>query len=411
MNPREAARTPPPAPAAAVAGRHVLFFGGFDPKGASYYHAIYSRHAARQARVNGLQIAVGRRQRDGEGHMYWDATATDTDGAVCESRIENVGWDGLVRRFWSRSGWRLLVGMVRAYARIFSNGVPQVIKVARLVPRTAFALFYPLLFLLLATVAAAAAAGVAALTVRWLAESELLAVAGAVLAAWQVFAVALRIERRLDTALLARIYAFVSRYAVGRLPELDHTIADAAQRIVELVRRRASDEVLVVGYSVGSILATRALAQALEQLEPGEWDGESPRLGLLTLGNCIPLLGLFPQAHAYRMELALLAESDRIDWVDVSAPTDWGAFPLLNPLDVCEVRVQRQGRGWPVMTSPRFHTLFDAASYQRMIRDKHQVHTQYLLSTEKPGRYDFFEITAGTGFFRERYAAERGRRR
>ena len=50
-----------------VRRRHVLFFGGFDPKGAAWYHGLYRRHAAQQATVNGMQIDVGPRRRDAAG--------------------------------------------------------------------------------------------------------------------------------------------------------------------------------------------------------------------------------------------------------------------------------------------------------------------------------------------------------
>ena len=195
------------------------------------------------------------------------------------------------------------------------------------------------------------------------------------------------------------------RYGVRGLPELDRIVADAAARIALLAREPDIDELLVVGYSVGSILATRAMALALPAL--ADRDGQCPQLALLTLGNCIPLLGLFPQALDYRRELGALASSRIIRWVDVSSPTDWGSFALLNPIEVCEIEVTEKGSGWPLMTSPRFHTLFDSASYRAMIGDKHRMHTQYLMASEKPGRYDYFAITAGPMSLRERYARVR----
>ena len=81
--------------------------------------------------------------------------------------------------------------------------------------------------------------------------------------------------------------------------------------------------------------------------------------------------------------------------MDVSSPVDWASFPLLDPLDLCGVDCQQRGAGSPVMTSPRFHTLFEPGRYAQMIRDKHAMHTLYLMSTERAGHYDWFAITAG----------------
>ena len=46
-----------------VRRRHVFYLSGFDPKGASYYHALYRAEAAQQAEVNGHTIEVSPRHR------------------------------------------------------------------------------------------------------------------------------------------------------------------------------------------------------------------------------------------------------------------------------------------------------------------------------------------------------------
>ena len=387
---------------APVRRRHVLFFGGFDPKGASWYHAMYSRHAARQAAVNGLVLEVGPRKRDAEGRQHWLVESADAAGDRCLSRIEVIGWDAVVRRYWPRSAPAVLAQMLRAYARMAWHGPRELLRVLRLAPRTLFALVYPLLFF----AAGALASLVLALLLGWLAAllgagNPVPFALGALAFVLLLFALA-RLERRLDTSLLARILAFVADYAVRGIPELDAQLAQAALRIRELQRSNECDEVLVVGYSVGSILATRALAQALDA-DDGAAPAGAPALALLTLGNCIPLYGLFPQAATYREELARLATSARLRWVDVSSPVDWGSFALLDPLDVCAIELPARGCGSPLITSPRFHTLIEPARYQAMIRNKHAMHTLYLMSTDKPGRYDWFAITAGRTALRERY--------
>jgi hypothetical protein len=212
----------------------------------------------------------------------------------------------------------------------------------------------------------------------------------------------LRLERRLDTSLLARIYAFVSRCAVWGVPEIDRMVEASATRLRELLQDPDIDEVLVVGFSVGSILATHALGRMLD--DDVTAPPKKPALALITLGNCIPLYGLFPQAVEYRKGLARIAQSDRLVWVDVSSPSDWGSFPLIDPLALCEVPLTRRRSGAPRLSSPRFHTLFAEEDYRRMLPDKHAMHMLYLMSTQKPGRYDYFAITAGPERLEQRYA-------
>ena len=45
-----------------VQRRHVFFFSGFDPKGASYYHRIYREQAVLQGALMGVRYTVGGRR-------------------------------------------------------------------------------------------------------------------------------------------------------------------------------------------------------------------------------------------------------------------------------------------------------------------------------------------------------------
>ena len=300
--------------------------------------------------------------------------------------------------------------MLRAYARMLRHAPRQFLGLRKTMPHGLFAIFYPLIYFAGGLLASALAAVLAGAGAGWLAGNAALGGAAGLLVFLLAWRLVLAYEKKLQTSLLARIFAFVTRYAVHGVPDLDALLAGAAQRIAALARDGDTDEILVVGYSVGSILATRTMAQALEQLEAAPAPRAGPALALLTLGNCIPLLALFPQARGYHEELARLGASARIDWIDVSSPTDWASAALQNPLEVCDIAHRTRGRGWPLMTSPRFHTLFTAENYQRMIRDKHHMHTQYLMSTEKAGRYDFFAITAASVPLAARYADGRRER-
>ena len=115
-------------------------------------------------------------------------------------------------------------------------------------------------------------------------------------------------------------------------------------------------------------------------------------MSVLTLAQCMPLLGLMPAAQGYRQVLARARAADAT-WVDVSAPTDWGSFALIDPFAIClgsDDIVRRQA-----FVSPRFHLLFKHVDYQLLRSDKRRLHLQYLRSAPLPGGYDYFQITAG----------------
>jgi hypothetical protein len=374
-----------------VRRRHVFFFAGFDPKGASFYHHLYRQEAGKQAAVAGYDIQVGGRLKTPGSNDSWQVQL-EQGGALCESVIEHVRWDDLVRAHWPRRAAPLLLDMVRSYAYALRCGV--IPAVWRIAPKTLVPWLYPLAFVLVTTLLGA---GVAALAGAWLLRAGLGAWTLALLlpvVGVATFRAALRLEERLNTTWLARIFRFASQQARGEIAGLEARLDGAAASIAERLRAPEVDEVLVVGFSVGSILAASATARALE-LAPGA----PARLSLLTLGQCIPMLGLLPEATGFRRELATLADAKALVWVDFSSTTDWGSFARVDPLLACIPGLGAHGkpgaganRRW---RSPRFYQLFDALDYVRIRRDKRRMHVQYLMAGDRVGEYDYFAMTAG----------------
>lgn len=370
---------------APVRRRHVFFVSGFDPKGASYYHGLYAAQARLQGEVTGVTYAVGARTRCPNGNTQWTVDAVSAQGAT-RTTYEYVRWDDIVRSRWPRGALGVLAGSARAYASAIASG-PALVKVWKAAPKTLFSLAYPALFWLAVLLVAVLAGLVVAAVARalfglggaWPLLAAAVATAGVLVAA-------LRWERRLHTSWLLRIYQFAADWAAGRIEALPPRL----DRLADDVRRRLEDpevdEVLVVGFSVGSMLAVSAAAR----LAPGQHG----KLSLLTLGHCIPLLGLMPRATSFRAELARLGELPALTWADFSSPTDWGSFALVDPVPLCLGSGAASLRG-PVLASPRFHTLFQPDAYAQIRGDKRRMHLQYLMAAPLPGSYDYFALTAG----------------
>lgn len=380
--------TPERSPA--VRRRAVFFISGFDPKGAAYYHRTYRTEAPRQGATNGWHYEVGPREKRAEQVQGWTVKAYPSaqshahDGFVSVD-MEFLVWDDIVRGQWPKGWWGVLVGSVLAYWSAISSGL-ALVRVWSQSRRTLLALAYPAIFWLLTSVLAVGG-GI------WLGH-EWGWVWGAVLAG-VVMASAFRIEQRLHTSWLLRIYRFADRWARGRLPVLDQRLDAMAQRVAHRLLHGESngeldDEVLVVGYSVGSMLAADVLARVGKICEGSV--GTMERLSVLTLAQCMPLLGLMPAANGYRQVLAK-ARATGATWVDVSAPSDWGSFALIDPFAICVGTDNVERR--QAFVSPRFHTLFNPVEYQLLRSDKRRLHLQYLRSAPLAGGYDYFQITAG----------------
>ncbi|MEW5838788.1 MAG: hypothetical protein AB1717_08145 [Pseudomonadota bacterium] len=375
--------------------RHVFYFPGFDPRGASFYHRIYREESDKQSAVNGLTASVGRRRRVSDVSQGWTVHAQDGATRV-ETCYEFMVWDDIVRAHWPKGYAALLLSALRfIFFYVFSGAIFKIAKTSW--PPTV-TIIYPVVFIILAIILALFAA--------WSVAVLLLPLAGvwlAGIAATLAFALALMGARRLGDRInvfwLLRIYAFTAEWGRVGIPALDARMQAFAERIQAVMASDDCDEILVLGHSVGTIMVVPVLARLLEK-------GDTERrLTLVTLGEIIPLLSLLPQAEAYRRDLARVAKaSSRILWADFTAAVDSACFPLVNPVLASGLALE-QGEG-PFILSTRFHTLFHPASYRRIRRDWYRMHFQYLMSTELQGSYDIFAMTGGALSVSRRFAEQ-----
>lgn len=105
-----------------------------------------------------------------------------------------------------------------------------------------------------------------------------------------------------------------------------YMLANFARGMAEHIRGSDNGELSIVGHSTGTIIAVSAPARALT-MEPEIKQGLA-RVSLITLGRCIPILSLPPQAQRFRDELAIIANAEEIDSIDFTAPTDGACFAL-----------------------------------------------------------------------------------
>lgn len=389
--------------------RHVFFVSGFDPKGASYYHALHAAEAAKQDAVTGTSTSVGQRVRDAQGNSHWTISSKPAQGSPTghtETTFEFARWDDIVRKHWPRSAWRLLVDLVFAYNLIIRSG--GIVTTWHLSRKTLVGLAYPLVVIggclgLAAAISLWASAALIGSGTPWPVATAV----GLGLMALGLWATD-KLEAKLNSTWLVRIFSFTGRHACGQLPELDARLNTLAEKIADKLGRQgvySVDEVLVVGFSVGSILSVSGVARALAQ--PGHSDRQPPParpvLSLMTLGHCIPMLGLLPQAAGFRGELKTLAAESALRWIDFSSLTDWGSFAMVDPVQACRITLPGGQKHNPTMRSPRFHTQFAAATYDKLKRNKRRIHMQYLMASELPSEYDYFAITAGSVSLDERY--------
>jgi hypothetical protein len=235
---------------------------------------------------------------------------------------------------------------------------------------------------------------------------------GMVIGLWALVSLGLiwavrKLEDKFHMLWTMRSYIFTRAYALDRTTEVDDRLQAFACAIAQARDSGKYDEVLVVGHSSGCILAASALAQSLliPPVQPVANGQATPStsIGLLTLGQCLPLLSSLPIAQKFRAQLQRISNYQPLCWVDFAAPTDGCCFAFV---DVVAAAVPESERGAcaPKLLSPRFQTLFTEADYRTLCSQRFDLHFQYIKSAPLPGDYDYFAITAGSRTLSERFA-------
>jgi hypothetical protein len=214
----------------------------------------------------------------------------------------------------------------------------------------------------------------------------------AALIALTVGTAALSLGSNLGLNWLLRTYTFIHRWHTNRLPSLANRADAMARHILARHRANPADETLLIGHSVGSLLAISVAARLQTLL--AESDTPPPeRLHLLTLGQCIPLLSFLPSATTFRNDLQTVSDNAYLPWTDISAPPDPLCFFQQNPLTASGIPNAHADR--VRCLNARIFPMFTPKTYRRIRLNKIRLHFQYLMASERPSPYDFFQITAG----------------
>ncbi len=392
--------------------RLVFFFSGFDPKGATFYHRLFRNGIAQRNAAHDETLALGKRHRIGRWASVWTSLwrgAPSVRGGkpvTMRTRVHFMRWDDIVRRHWRREPRQL----ARDYWNVYVGGLTSGVlgRVWKQAPAAFWMAVFPLVVAM-----SALAAGV-------LLVGGLLSLSGAVpaLAAMVVGLVAgfagwRALAHWIDSEWLLRLYAFMRQQALGEVPALDARLDEMAARVVESVEARMRHpgalplrEVMIVGYSSGTIMAASVMARALPKLTElldSRRTHKGATLSMVTLGHCIPIAAEWPGARRLRSELDDLAESTLLTWHDYSASSDRAAFWQSTP--------------WPqpallkgYQASPPFKAMPGAVQFAAMRRERREMHLQYLRPPRGRGAadsYDFFMLACGPETLAERHASSK----
>lgn len=389
-----------------VRKRHVFYVSGFDPRGAAAYHRIFCDEAEKHAARSGASLVVSGRRRVNPLSSTW-RVERDTGGDVVETTFEFLHWDDIVRRHWRADFVQLYPIALKTYWHwlVSSDLLARVFRMSKLNFLAGIA--PALLLFVLPPLAPLAAWGGYALARFVLPEAGWLAWSAGVSGLAAVAILAWWLERFFTLGWLLRTYGFVLDYSLGRVPELAERMERFAGRIAEYITRSDDDEILIVGHSVGANVAVSVLARALAMAP--DLFRRHRAVCLLTLGGSIPMQGLLPWSGRFREELARLAATHDLAWVDVSAPQDVASFALLNPVRASGIVLEGAAAQRPLVVSGAFKEMIHPEDYEAASWNLFRMHFQYLMAGDVEHANDYVAITTGPTAFRERFGdASRG---
>ncbi|MDD2828393.1 MAG: hypothetical protein PHW18_02335 [Sulfuricurvum sp.] len=365
-----------------VKKRVVYYLSGFDPRGVHHYYSLYKENFNNQMTINGMKGTVSPRKN----LHQWEIDATD-QGIHVNTLYNFLSWDDIIRSEWSSGLLNYYKDLFYCIVAYLSNGL--IIKYAKASPKQMIAGLYPGFYLLGALVIA-----IYGSISLYQSIEGIIGIASGIIFSILTMMLFEKIGNTIGVFWLLRIYAFSVRWGRGEIDTIEERINHFSDAIaIQLNIAEDVDEVLLISHSVGTILAVSVLARILEKAD------HLDKFGMITLGECIPLVSFQPNADKYRAELQKIAENKDIIWVDYTAPIDGACFPLHDFMQSSSI--QQSGMNLHYL-SPRFHTLFDKITYAKLRRDWYTTHFLYLMSTEISGGYDYYKISAGAMSIRDK---------
>ena len=369
-----------------IARRHVLHVAGYDPVDVVRHHRRFVRELKLFARTWTVTAAASDLFGTRSG-VAWSVKTKAPNWSV-DATYELLDWRDIVLDDLAQPLFGCLRDASTAYADFIGSGTLG--RYFSASHRYAFFCVAPLLQLALFAAVALLAGNLAA------GALSLAGIGGALATlalAFVVFAVLLRWPGRrwrVDQAL--HDWIFARAYMYGQRPDIEERLDAFAERLVEVARDPAIDEVLVVGHSLGAILALEVVDRAVK-LEPS-LAGHVPRLSFLTVGATIPKLALHPSGERFRACARRVAALPAVDWVEYQARDDAISFYRFHP--VAARRLVDDDRSTkPLIRRVQINEMLTPASFRRYRFRFMRMHYQFVMANERRAPYDFFMLVCG----------------
>lgn len=373
-----------------VARRLAFHIAGYDPMSAETACHRFTRELRRFRTAWNVTADVGP-LRVAEDVADWRVLTSGRDWSV-ESEVRWLRWDDVMARL---AGLSMPVRLARGFAA-FGDFVQGGAFRSYAGHNWRYALFflYPILLVALFALAGIVVGWVATAATGWVSLGIVLGVA-AFVAALQWGRHGLRLDHLLDDWIFAR------EHIREPDPVLCKRLDRLAEDVVSAVRSGEFDEVLLIGHSLGAVLAIEIVDKALSR-DPELGRGATV-VSLATVGSSIPKLGFHRAAQPLRDMLGRVGASEGVTWVDYQAYVDVMNFHKLHP-----VRGLGAGVRGPLVRFVPIRKVLNPDYYRRIRKNLLRVHNQFVSGNDVRSVYDYFMLICGPRNLAAAAGAENG---
>jgi hypothetical protein len=384
-----------------VQHRHIIYVGGYDPRGLAQYYRMFRTELRKFARLYGVDAAIGRPQSADNNEMA--SWTIETKAADWQTRTDYdfLRFEDFIQRDLAQPIWRIVFHAIWIYLRLIVRGTAFRFFASSW--RFATFITWPHIVLLaealcVGAVAWAVEKGLDALGVPHLFS---IAVATAIFVAL-LGTILKTTEKRTYVLYLLADTIWTWQFSHRQRPDWDQRLDRFAGHLVKVASTNDAEEIVLVGHSSGSFLGVEILARALK-LDPA-LGRHGPRIVLLTIGANFPIVGYHAASTGFRDHLRRLAVEPEIAWIDCQARKDVMNFFQFDPLAAHGIDVGAAKRN-PTIVPLRFREVILPEHYSAFRRQFFRMHFQFVMANEVPHAYDFFMIVCGPVPLTERMAA------
>jgi alpha/beta hydrolase family protein len=382
-----------------VRRRHIYHVAGYDPIDAGAQYRRFRRQLDVFQRTWNVAATLSEQSND-QSRAWWTVQAHGGNWRV-EATHEVLIWDDIVRADFRRSLPARLLDAARVYADFVATGT--MFRYVAANPRYAGFFLFPVLALALFALGGWFFAHV--LTMLFGLKGIAAAVVGLVAGLGAFLGLLLWPGRRWRVQQLLDDWIFAHDYLHGRRPDVEARLDHFAQALVARSRDSDLDEIVIVGHSLGAMLAIDILVRALAR-DP-DFGRRGAAVCLLTVGATIPKFALHPRAHDIRGRIARVVAEPSIAWTEYQSRDDTISFYKFDPVALKRIAGDRL-EGKPVIRRVQIHDMVTAETFARCRRSILRLHYRSVMANDRRAAYDYYLLACGPAAFNDWTIAPEG---